>query len=118
MDLAESVKSNEIKKETDIFDTYDEAKILNDSKNEIDKDLIQNKNSIYKIDTEDISKLRYIEFELHKKLLTFFSLEILNCIYDTLKNELKNELNTLIDEKISILKKSFLPYSIMIKPKK
>ncbi len=118
MDLAESVKSNEIKKETDIFDTYDEAKILNDSKNEIDKDLIQNKNSIYKIDTEDISKLRHIEFELHKKLLTFFSLEILNCIYDTLKNELKNELNTLIDEKISILKKSFLPYSIMIKPKK
>ena len=78
-------------------------KILNDSNIEIDTDLNQNKNSIYKIDTKDISKLRHIEFELHKKLLTFFSLEILNCIYDNLKNELY----TLIDEKISILKNPF-----------
>ncbi len=59
-----------------------------------------------------------MEYELYRKILVFFSLEIINYINTYLKSEGYNKLNQLIDFKIKELKDSFLLYTINVKKKK
>ena len=119
--LSKEVSENDIQKnKTDIFYNYDKGRILDESIKINEKNLTetgQTENTKYNIDKKDIYKLREIEFEIQKKILTFFSLEIINYIYKYLKTEGKDKINKLIDLKFKTLKQNLLGYKITIKSK-
>ena len=116
--LAKEVLIDDNNKEKDIFENFDKGKIINEFKFDKNEKLNQTENTVYKIDKKDVSKLRKMEYELYRKILVFFSLEIINYINTYLKSEGYNKLNQLIDFKIKELKDSFLLYTINVKKKK